>query len=116
MHLSMAASLCGVICADACNAKQATQSAIGVARRNLFMMLMIHLPYVLYGTIPSCEYYSQGQRCGSCSPLRIRRVDVIFCRHPRMAFVPALGVAPIGRKRVGPGVILELGVCPSVRV
>jgi hypothetical protein len=33
-----------------------------------------------------------------------------------MARVPALGVAPIRRKRVGRGVIVKLGVCPSARV
>jgi hypothetical protein len=50
------------------------------------------------------------------SPLRIRRENVIFCRHRRMTRVPALGVDPIRRKRVGRGVIEKLGVCPSARV
>jgi hypothetical protein len=38
------------------------------------------------------------------SPLRVRPENVIFCRHHRMALVPAFGVAPMGRKRVGRGV------------
>jgi hypothetical protein len=50
------------------------------------------------------------------SPPRVRRENVVFCRHYRMARVPTVGAAPIGRERVGRGVIVKLGVSPSAGV
>src|SRR5215510_18765 len=50
------------------------------------------------------------------SPLRVRRINVIFCRHPRMALVSTLSVAAIRRKCVGSGIVEKLGICPPERV
>src|SRR5262245_56788317 len=43
MHFSMAAYLCGVICADAGDAKPATASVTDRANRYLFVVLMVDL-------------------------------------------------------------------------
>src|SRR5262249_35042209 len=51
------------------------------------------------------------------SPLPVRRKNVIFCRHSRMAHETAIdGACRTGREFVGRGVIVKRGVCPSLRV
>jgi hypothetical protein len=43
--------------------------------------------------------------------------DVVFCRHRRMARVPAIGgTGLIGRERVGRGIIVKHCVSPSAGV
>src|SRR5438309_2168240 len=50
------------------------------------------------------------------SPLRIRGVSVILRRHLRMTRKTALRALYAGLEGVGRGVVIKLGICPSVRV